>query len=247
VSPSDELNLIEEGRYYGHPNRNRGLSDARQCAYRRPESGDGNGATGPIAVLPPHCSCDGIVEYTAPTTGEVKTGDLLFVSWSLGALFRAQLSTDGRSVANVENIVGGFDALLDVTVGPDGTIYVAEFGAGRISYLRPEAPAATPTGTASPSPTATLQDAATPTLTATATPTSTATRSPTPLPSAGDVSCDGRVNSVDAALILQGVAGLIQTLPCMAQADVNGDGDVDAIDAALILQFEAGLLDSLPV
>ncbi|MBI4570911.1 MAG: S8 family serine peptidase, partial [Chloroflexi bacterium] len=233
VSFADELNLIEEGNYYGHPNRNRGLSDARQCAYRPPESGDGNGATGPIAVLPPHCSCDGIVEYTAPTTGEVKTGDLLVVSWSSGDLYRIRLAPDGRSVADVEDIVGDFGAPLDVTVSQDGTIYVAEFGAGRISYLRPETPAATPTGTASPSPTATLQDAATPTLTATATPTSTATRSPTPLPSAGDVSCDGRVNSVDAALVLQRVAGLIDALPCMAQADVNGDGDVDAIDAAL--------------
>jgi subtilisin family serine protease/glucose/arabinose dehydrogenase len=242
VSPSDELNLIEEGRYYGHPNRNRGLSDARQCAYRRAESGDGNGATGPIAVLPPHCSCDGIAEYTALTTGDVMTGDLLVVSWSSGDLYRIRLAPGGRSVADIGETVNDFDAPLDVTVSQDGTIYVAEFGAGRISYLQPETPAATPTGTASPPPTATLQGTATPALTATATPA----RSPTPLPSAGDVNCDGRVNSVDAALILQRVAGLIQTLPCMAQADVNGDGEADAIDAALILQLEAGLLDSLP-
>jgi alpha-tubulin suppressor-like RCC1 family protein len=61
----------------------------------------------------------------------------------------------------------------------------------------------------------------------------------------GDVSCDGRTNSVDAALALQRVAGLLARLPCAAAADVDADGAVDAIDAALILQAEAGLIGGL--
>lgn len=59
---------------------------------------------------------------------------------------------------------------------------------------------------------------------------------------AGDVDCNGVVNSRDALLLLQFEAGLIDTLPCMELADVNGDGSIDSIDAGLIKQIDAGLI-----
>ena len=62
----------------------------------------------------------------------------------------------------------------------------------------------------------------------------------------GDVSCDGVINPVDAALILQFAAGLIDAMPCGGSADVNEDGRTDPIDASLILQFAAGLIAELP-
>jgi len=62
----------------------------------------------------------------------------------------------------------------------------------------------------------------------------------------GDANCDGSVNSIDAALVLQFSARLLVSLACAGGADADLDGDVDAIDAALILQFTAGLLNSLP-
>lgn len=58
----------------------------------------------------------------------------------------------------------------------------------------------------------------------------------------GDVNDDGRVNSVDAALVLQYEADLIDTLPNAASADMNDDGRINSVDAAIILQIEAGLL-----
>ncbi|MBI4570589.1 MAG: hypothetical protein HY723_01465 [Chloroflexi bacterium] len=58
----------------------------------------------------------------------------------------------------------------------------------------------------------------------------------------GDVNCDGRVNSIDATLVLQFVAVLIGALPCIENADVDGDGDIGPIDATLILQKDAGLI-----
>ncbi len=61
----------------------------------------------------------------------------------------------------------------------------------------------------------------------------------------GDASCDGSVDAVDAALVLQFTAGLLGSILCAAPADVNGDGDITSVDAALILQFTAGLLTTL--
>jgi hypothetical protein len=66
-------------------------------------------------------------------------------------------------------------------------------------------------------------------------------------PLAGDTNCDGRVDSVDAALLLQLAARLLDRLPCPASADVNRDGALDTLDAMLVLQFHARLLSSLPV
>ncbi len=78
-----------------------------------------------------------------------------------------------------------------------------------------------------------------------ATPSPTPTSTPTPAPG-GDVNCDGGVNSIDAALVLQYDAAVIGSLPCQEAADASRDGVINSIDAALILQLEAGLIPSLP-
>ncbi len=84
------------------------------------------------------------------------------------------------------------------------------------------------------------------------TPTNTPTNTPVPPTSTpseqqcGDVNDNEAVDAVDALLILQVEAGLIDgadRLPKGDQADVNGDGNVDSRDAALIQQVVAGLLD----
>jgi hypothetical protein len=62
---------------------------------------------------------------------------------------------------------------------------------------------------------------------------------------AGDSDCNGSVNSIDAALILQNVAGLLANLACPDGADANHNGTINSIDAALVLQFSAGLLHQL--
>ena len=57
-----------------------------------------------------------------------------------------------------------------------------------------------------------------------------------------DVNCDGKTNSIDAAFVLQYVAGLLDVLPCPELADPNFDGATTSADATLILQHSAGLL-----
>ena len=76
------------------------------------------------------------------------------------------------------------------------------------------------------------------------TPSPTATPTPTPADRIGDANNDARIDSIDAALILQLTAGLLLSLP--QTADANVDAQVNSIDAALVLQFTAGLLTSLP-
>jgi hypothetical protein len=58
----------------------------------------------------------------------------------------------------------------------------------------------------------------------------------------GDANCNGTVNAIDAAIVLQITAGLIGPPSCAANADVSGNGSIDSIDAALILQRIAGLI-----
>lgn len=78
-----------------------------------------------------------------------------------------------------------------------------------------------------------------------------ATPTPTPLPSTptqtpakglGDVNNDASVNSIDAALVLQYIAGLLGSLANPSSADVDASGAIDSIDAALILQYSAGII-----
>jgi len=109
-------------------------------------------------------------------------------------------------------------------------------------WVLPNTP--TPTDVGTPAFTATnTQTPGPPTSTPTSTNTPVAsTPTPTPPALAGDANCDGSVNAIDAALILQLTASLLDALSCPANADVNGDGRADAVDAALILQYTAGLI-----
>ncbi len=66
-------------------------------------------------------------------------------------------------------------------------------------------------------------------------------RSPLPV-APGDANCD---DAIDAVIVLQFTAGLLDVVRCDFVADVNHDGVVNALDAALILQASAGLLDGL--
>jgi len=61
-----------------------------------------------------------------------------------------------------------------------------------------------------------------------------------------DPNCDGRIDSKDAAIILQLSASLLAEAECDLLTDANQDSDTNAVDAQLILQYTAGLLDRLP-
>jgi plastocyanin len=69
---------------------------------------------------------------------------------------------------------------------------------------------------------------------------------PAPATRPGDVDCSGGISAIDAALVLQFDARLLQSLRCPQNGDTNRDGRTNSLDAALILQRVAGLIGTLP-
>ncbi len=59
----------------------------------------------------------------------------------------------------------------------------------------------------------------------------------------GDNNLDGEVDPLDATLILQFYAAMIDSLNDMSNADVDNSGSITSVDAALILQASAGIID----
>jgi sugar lactone lactonase YvrE len=64
---------------------------------------------------------------------------------------------------------------------------------------------------------------------------------PFPQPQAGDVNRDGKINVLDAVLVLRAVAKLeILSAPQLTAADFNGDGKLNVLDAVALLRKIAG-------
>jgi glucose/arabinose dehydrogenase len=126
VTPPDELNYIVEGGDYGFP-RYFGIPPA------------GSGTRAPIALFPAHASADGIAFYQANQFPPAYKDNAFVVAFHRGELYRVQLAKapGGDYVASLSMFANGFDNPLDLTVGPDGSLYVATWGGSaiyRISY-----------------------------------------------------------------------------------------------------------------
>ena len=180
----------------------------------------------------------------------LSNGNTLVTGGALGEIF--EVTPDGQIVWRYVNpmTADGPLALGDPIPANSNIIFQAfrfepDFPAFAGKDLTPQGPIELEKGAVPPTPTATVD---VPTETPTSTPVPpTPTATPTEEPAlTGDVNDDATVNSIDALLVLQYGANLLDALANLGNADVNANGIIDSVDAALILQHTAGLLTSLP-
>jgi hypothetical protein len=80
-----------------------------------------------------------MAEYTSTALGGMLLGDLVYTELTAGEVSQAALGPDGRTAfVSSTPLAGGFDFPLDVIVGEDGTLYVAEFEGDQVTFLSPD-------------------------------------------------------------------------------------------------------------
>lgn len=138
----DTLILARPGSYHGHPNRNRGRFDGRQCVYHSDkEKNQGRRYSAALAGF--QSSTDGILEYTANTFGFQLRGNIFTskLSWGTGgALYRSVLTKDGFQVQGNKAEVFATVSGLSIAMSPYGDIVMPKVKQGRIVVLRPLEP-----------------------------------------------------------------------------------------------------------
>ena len=134
ITDADELNLVIQDAYYGHPNRNRGRYDARQNVfYSAFDTGIPGVVTAPLATT--QASTNGVTEYRATTFGGQLRGDLLAQKWN-GSIYNFSLSPDGQAVTQTE-ILNGISDGLDILTGPGGAVVGIDFSDNSITVALP--------------------------------------------------------------------------------------------------------------
>lgn len=121
-SDNDEVNRIESGRNYGWPNV-RGMCDGDAGAGERTFC-TANNVAEPLATWTPTIAPAGVVYYDASLIPAWR-GSLLFTTLKGSALYRLQLSDDGRSVVAQQRLFEGtYGRLRAIVVAPDGSVYL---------------------------------------------------------------------------------------------------------------------------
>jgi glucose/arabinose dehydrogenase len=132
---SDTLELIVDGGYYGHPNRNRGRDDAQQNVYISSDAAmPGPGVEKPLFALP--ASTNGLAELRSNAWGSDHRGRLIAQRWNQETI-SIELAPDGRTVVESEDLAIEFPA-LDIVMGPGGALIGADFSGNAVRLMRAE-------------------------------------------------------------------------------------------------------------
>jgi putative membrane-bound dehydrogenase-like protein len=121
----DEFNQIVEGEHYGFP-----------YFYGDPPD---RSTRGPLISFPPHSVPTGVTFYAGQQYPQAYQGAAFITLWNLGELIHIDVeqAPSGAVTARETTFGSGFLYPIDVITGPDGNLYVADFGTSvvyRITY-----------------------------------------------------------------------------------------------------------------
>lgn len=122
----DEINLVEKGKNYGWPLVSYGKNYDGVAVSSNPTA---NGITDPLKYWVPSIAPSGLAVITSDKFKSWK-GNLLTGSLNSSHVNRAVL--EGNTITKDERILEGIGRVRNVKQGPDGAIYVAVEGPGRI-------------------------------------------------------------------------------------------------------------------
>jgi glucose/arabinose dehydrogenase len=149
----DTLIVVEQGRYYGHPNPSRGefvlnggnptpQPDAQEVPDYPVGTRPDPKWKPPAFVYGKNYSPNGMVEYATTAAGEELRGAILVARYSGGDdVVALRLNADGsvkEAVVGIDGL-GSFTDPLDLALDPrNGNLYVAQYGGHTITLLRPK-------------------------------------------------------------------------------------------------------------
>jgi IPT/TIG domain/Glucose / Sorbosone dehydrogenase len=135
-SEPDRVNVVLKGRYYGHPNRLRSqlYNDPRQCTWRSRSEASDPEYTAPIQHV--DASTNGIIEWQTAHLSNQLRGQLYVVRHNKNS-YAIKLSNDGLGVTGIQDLGAGG---LDVTQGPDGTLFIASYSKSKVIFKKPIEP-----------------------------------------------------------------------------------------------------------
>lgn len=126
TDPPDEFNHIVEGGHYGFP-------------YFYGDPPDNGGTRGALVSFPAHATPTGTTFYTgAQYPAEYRDSGFITL-WNRGEIARVEVgrAASGNYLGRTSSFGSGFLYPIDIVNGPDGNLYVADFGTSaiyRITY-----------------------------------------------------------------------------------------------------------------
>lgn len=124
--PPDEFNHIVEGEHYGFP-------------YFYGDPPDDGGTRGALVSFPPGSVPTGLTFYTGDTYPPAFKDNAFITLWGTGEVQRIEVARTGTGdyLSRLTPFGSGFLYPIDAITGPDGNLYIADFGTSaiyRITY-----------------------------------------------------------------------------------------------------------------
>jgi glucose/arabinose dehydrogenase len=124
--PPDEFNYIKEGEHYGYP-------------YYFGDPPKDGGTRGAIVSFPPHSAPTGVTFYSGANYPPHYQDSAFITLWARGEVAYVEVArtASGDYLSRSTTFGSGFLSPIDAVTGPDGNLYIADFGTSavyRVTY-----------------------------------------------------------------------------------------------------------------